>query len=128
MPHQRALVYTIAVIGRGGADGRLVIDARNGRIIRFVPAYRMGDNFNEDLRGSYGAVGSLPPLVSAVRGPPRPPASIPHVASRTPSTPTPRAAPPRAAEAKPFPSPPAPPPTKQSAAWQANPADAPPPP
>jgi len=55
----------------------------------FLAAYRMGDNFNEDLRGSYGAVGSLPPLISAVRGPPRPPASIPHVASRTPSVPMP---------------------------------------
>jgi hypothetical protein len=84
IPQQRGLVYTIAVIDRGGDDGRLVIDARNGRIIRFVPADRMGDNFDEGLRGSYGAVGSLPP-VSAVRGPPRPPASIPHVASRTPS-------------------------------------------
>jgi hypothetical protein len=123
IPHQRGLVYTIAVIGRGGDDGRLVIDARNGRIIRFVPAYRMGDNFNEDLRGSYGAVGSLPPLVSAVRGPPRPPASIPHVASRTPSVPMPRAAPPRAGEAKPLAAQPAPAPTQQSAAVQAKPAD-----
>ena len=43
------LVYTIAVIDRGGDDGRLVIDARTGRIIRFMPAYRMGDNLNEDL-------------------------------------------------------------------------------
>jgi len=75
IPQQHGLVYTIAVIDRGGDDGRLVIDARNGRIIRFVPADRMGDNFDEGLRGSYGAVGSLPP-VSAVRGPPRPPASI----------------------------------------------------
>ena len=42
IPHQRGFVYTIAVIDRGGEDGRLVIDARNGRIIRFVPAYRHG--------------------------------------------------------------------------------------
>ena len=62
IPQQRGLVYTIAVIDRGGDDGRLVIDARNGRIIRFVAADRMGDNFDEGLRGSYGAVGSLPPI------------------------------------------------------------------
>jgi len=123
IPRQRGLVYTISVIGHGGDDGRLVIDARNGRIIRFVPAYRIGDNFDEDLTGSYGSVGSLPPPVSAVRGPPRPPASIPHVASRTPSVPMPRAAPPRTGEAKPLAAEPAPAPTQQSAAVQAKPAN-----
>ena len=41
IPRLRGVVYTIAVIDRGGEDGRLVIDARNGRIIRFLPAYRM---------------------------------------------------------------------------------------
>src|SRR5262245_23467904 len=54
IPRLRGFVYTIAVIDRGGEDGRLVIDARNGRIIRFVPSYRMGDNFYEDQ----GALGS----------------------------------------------------------------------
>ena len=44
----RGFVYTIAVIDRGGEDGRLIIDARNGRIIRFMPAYRMGGQL---LRG-----------------------------------------------------------------------------
>ena len=38
IPKQRGLVYTIAVIDRGGNDGRLVIDARTGRIVRFMPA------------------------------------------------------------------------------------------
>src|SRR5215212_4902792 len=56
-PQQRGVVYTIAVIDRGGEDGRLVIDARTGRIIRFLPAYRMGDNFNEALATTYGPVG-----------------------------------------------------------------------
>ena len=37
------------MIDRGGDDGRLVIDARTGRILRFMPADRMGDNFNEDM-------------------------------------------------------------------------------
>ena len=127
IPQQRGLVYTISVIDRGGDDGRLVIDARTGRIIRFIPAHRMGGNYNEDFTGSYGAVGALP-SVSAVRGPPRPPATVPHVASRTPSVPMPRAAPPRAGEARPLAAKPAAEPAQQSAAVQAKPADAPKPP
>jgi hypothetical protein len=89
IPQQRGLVYTISVIDRGGDDGRLVIDARTGRIIRFMPAYRMGDNLNADLTATYGPVGPLPP-VSEVRGTPRPPRGIPRVASRTPSVPMPK--------------------------------------
>ena len=42
IPRQRGFVYTIAVIDRGGEDGRLVIDARTGRIIRFMPAWQDG--------------------------------------------------------------------------------------
>jgi hypothetical protein len=127
IPQQRGFVYTISVIDRGGEDGRLVIDARTGRIIRFMPAHRMGDNFNDDLTGSYGPAGPLPP-VSTVRGPPRPPASVPHVASRTPSVPMPKASPPRAGEPpKPLAAKPAAEPVQQSAAVQAKPADAAPP-
>jgi hypothetical protein len=90
IPQQRGLVYTISVIDRGGDDGRLVIDARSGRIIRFIPAYRMGDNFNEDLNLAYGPVGPLPPLNSNYRRAPRPPLPVPHVASRS-ATPLPKA-------------------------------------
>jgi hypothetical protein len=90
MPQQRGLVYTISVIDRGGDDGRLVIDARSGRIIRFTPAYRMGDNFNEDLNSAYGPVGPLPPPTNiGYRRAPRPPLPIPHVASRS-ATPLPK--------------------------------------
>jgi hypothetical protein len=107
-PQQRGLVYTISVIDRGGDDGRLVIDARSGRIIRFIPAYRMGDNFNGDLDVAYGPVGPLPPPThSSYRRAPRPPLPIPHVASRS-ATPLPKA-PPNAAK-------PAAPPAQQSAA------------
>src|SRR5216684_5763265 len=123
IPQRRGFVYTISVIDRGGDDGRLVIDARTGRIIRFLPAHRMGDNSNDDLAGSYGPVGPLPP-VSMVGGPPRPPASVPHVASRTPSVPMPKASPPRAGEVKPLAASPVPEPAQQSAAVQAKPADA----
>jgi hypothetical protein len=126
IPQLRGLVYTIAVIDRGGNDGRLVIDARTGRIIRFMPAYRMGDNFNDDLRGSYGPVGPLPPI-GTIRGGPRPPASVPYVASRTPPVPVPKAPPPRASEPKPIAAAPVAVPVQQSAAVQAKPADVAPP-
>jgi hypothetical protein len=98
IPQQRGYFYTIAVINRGGEDGRLVIDARDGRIVRFVPGYRVGSNYDEGGPPAYGPSGALPPMVSPVRGVPRPPASIPHVVSRTPSVPLPKAMPPRAGE------------------------------
>src|SRR5258708_9699810 len=124
IPQQRGFVYTISVIDRGGEDGRLVIDARTGRIIRFMPAHRMGDNFNDDLTGSYGPAGPLPP-VSPVPVPPRPPASVPRVASRTPLVPMPKAAPPRPGQPPTPPATgPAPAPAQQSAAVQPKPADA----
>jgi hypothetical protein len=96
IPRQRGFFYTIAVMDRGGEDGRLVIDARDGRIVRFVPAYRVGLNYDEGLQPAYGP-GALPP-VNQIRGVPRPPGLVPHVASRTPSVPLPKAMPPRAGE------------------------------
>lgn len=89
VPRLRGYVYTISVIDRGGEDGRLIIDARTGRILRFMPAYRMGDNFNEDLTVIDGPPGAPPP--THVSGSPRPPKSIPNVASRT--VPVPKANP-----------------------------------
>jgi hypothetical protein len=92
IPRQRGLVYTISVIDRSGDDGRLVIDARTGRIIRFIPAYRMGDDFEPDLSGSYHPAGPMPPpihVMTYVRGVPRPPAPVPHVASRSVPVPKP---------------------------------------
>ena len=128
VPQQRGLVYTISVIDRGGDDGRLIIDARTGRIIRFIPAHRIGEHFNDDLTMNYGAPGPLPPITQ-VRGAPRPPRSIPHVASRT--VPVPKASP-LAAANKPAvaPEPAAKPaataePVQQSAAAQPKPAEAP---
>jgi hypothetical protein len=124
VPQQRGLVYTIAVIDRDGDDGRLVIDARSGRIIRFMPAYRMGENFDPAMRPTYGPVGPLPPF-SHIRGVPRPPLPIPRVASRTPSVPTPKPAPPHAGEVKPpLATQPAAEPARQSVAVQPKPADA----
>ena len=118
-PHRQGPLYTIAVINRRGEDGRLVIDARNGRIVRFTPAYRMGGHFDEPPGVIYGSAGPLPP--SQFRGPPRPPAPVPRVASRTPSVTAPKtpAADPAQLSAKP-----APEPTQQSAAVQTRPGDA----
>jgi hypothetical protein len=132
IPQQRGYVYTISVIDRGGDDGRLIIDARTGRILRFIPAHRIGGNFNDDLTLNDGPPGPLPP--AHVRGAPKPSKPVSHVASRT--VPVPKANP-LAAAAKPAASPePAPKPAaasepvkqaapvQQSAAAQPKPAEA----
>ena len=100
VPRQRGFVYTIAVVNRDGDDGRLVIDARDGHIVKFMPAYLAGDRFNDDMTATYGPVGPPPPVIEARRML-RPPAPIPprygpqRYASRTPSSsvPLPRPAP-----------------------------------
>jgi hypothetical protein len=105
IPRLRGFVYTIAVIDRGGADGRLVIDARNGRIIRFMPAYRTGDNYYEDQSALGGPSAAPPPqahVPTQVEAAPRPSQPAPHVASRT--VPVPKAKP-LAAKAAPVPAP-----------------------
>ncbi|OIQ64792.1 hypothetical protein GALL_536550 [mine drainage metagenome] len=120
IPHQRGMFYVISVIDRRGDDGRLVIDARTGELVRFVPAYRMGDNSNEDAAPpTYAPAGPLPLASNPRGGPPRPPASIPMVASRTPpAVPMPKASPQRAPTAVAEPA-------QQSAAVQMKPADMP---
>jgi len=86
---QRGLVYTIAVVDPSGYDGRLMIDARDGRIIRFIPLERMGyldeSRFYEPFAGLREG--------RFARGAPRPPGLVPHVASRRPAVPQPKAAP-----------------------------------
>jgi hypothetical protein len=130
-PQQRDMFYVISVIDRSGDDGRLVIDARNGRIVRFAPAYRTGNISSQEVPVIYGSVvAGLPPTTNA-RGVPRPPASVPQVASRTTTVPLPKASPldvkplaPKLFTDKPVTDKPAP--AQQSAAVQAKPADAPP--
>jgi hypothetical protein len=104
IPRLRGNVYTIAVMDRGGDDGRLVIDARTGRILRFVPAYVLGPTFDGTPAAIYGPEEAPPP--TAIRGVPRPPAPIPHVASR--SVPVPKPAPARNGDAAPLAAKPAP--------------------
>ena len=101
IPRRQGSVYGISAMGPDGEDGWLLIDGRNGRIIRFAPAYRMGRMHGSELTGAYGAQAAVPPPTS-VRGGPRPPASIPnvanphvansHVASRTVPLPVPKPA------------------------------------
>jgi len=120
IPHLRGFIYTIAVIDRSGNGGRLIIDARTGRIIRLVSARGIGDNFNDDPAVIYGAPGTLPAPTN-VRGAPRPPRAIPHVASRT--VPVPKANP-LAAKPAPEPAQPQTPAQQQSAAGQPKSAEA----
>ncbi|MEO6380418.1 MAG: hypothetical protein ABIO35_00020 [Nitrobacter sp.] len=75
-PRQRGFVYTIAVISPDGDDGRLMIDARDGRILHFMPAVWRQDN-RHDLTTTYEPAGALPRVMEVRHGPPRPPASIP---------------------------------------------------
>lgn len=120
IPQQRGFIYTISVINRDGDDGRLVIDARTGRILRFTPAYRMSDNFNDELTVSYGPVGP-PPAIRDLRGAP---GVAPRMASRTtptPPMPIPKATPRAAGGAKPLAAKAAAPSVQQSAAVQTKP-------
>ena len=125
IPRLRGFVYTIAAIDRGGADGRLIIDARNGRIIRFLPAYRMGDNYYEDQSALGGPSADQPPQVHQapqahqapehVQAAPQPSRPAPHVASR--AVPMPKA--------NPLAAKPATAPIKQAAAPAPKPAEVP---
>ena len=107
IPRLRGFVYTIAVLDRDGSDGRLVIDARNGRVLRFMPASRMGGhNYYEEQSALRGPLGTQPPLAQPqtqtsdqVQTAPRPSRPA-HVASR--AVPMPKASP---IAAKPAPAP-----------------------
>lgn len=107
IPRQRGFVYTIAVIDRGGEDGRLVIDARSGRILRFVPAWQNGAPYDGAWNSSYGPRGPLPPAPD-VRSSVNPPAPGARVATRSVPVPKPSplaAKPAETAAAKPAPEP-----------------------
>jgi hypothetical protein len=132
-PVRRGGFYVVAAVHPSGDDGRVVIDAYSGRIVRFVPAPDVARASRGDEmvlvyqgptfppRDRARPVGPPPPLVAArswgpphsARGVPRPPAPVPNVASRTPSSgpatprPRPQAAPPKpdTAQAPPVPAP-----------------------
>ena len=129
MPRRQGLVYTIAVIDRRGDDGRLVIDARTGQILRFLPAFRLFGRRYEDTPRTYAPAGPLPPMTN-LRDAPRPPAEVPRLASRMPMVPLPKPSPQRPGEVKPLDVKPvvdkaAAQPPQQSAAIQVKPPDTP---
>ena len=105
VPRLRGNIWSIAAINRDGDDGRLFIDASNGRILRFMPA---GDRFDDEAVAGLDDRQAAPPRplpMPPMRGVQRPPAAIPHVASRampvpqpvTPQPPMPKPVPPAAA-------------------------------
>ena len=146
VPRLRGLFYSISAIDRRGDDGRLVIDGRDGRIVRFVPAEHFGGYGGGYGDGSYGSAprpsygyGPIEPM-TRLDNAPRPPASVPKIASRMPQqVPMPKAAPTKLtdrldakpsdakpSDVKPLADKAAPAPMQQSAAVQAKPADTPP--
>jgi hypothetical protein len=106
---RRGWIYTIAAMGPRGDDGRLIIDARTGRIMRFIPALAVDERLNAEV-AAYGGPPGPPLYQQDYRRPPRPPVPVPRgaqsgargaapkVASRAPSTaPLPAAQPDNAA-------------------------------
>lgn len=124
VPRLRGVFYSISAIDRAGDDGHLVIDARDGRIVRFVPADRYGG-----YRDGYG---TPPPRPSY--GPPEPmtrldarPQAMPKMASRTPpSVAGPKAAPLKPASEQPAAAKPTLEPVQRSAAVQVKAVETPP--
>jgi len=94
---QRGWIYTVAAIDPNGEDGRLIIDARTGRIMRFIPAMAVDERLNDRMAMAYGPPGPPPPTFAGyenrrgslldLRRSPRPPAPVPRAAQRaTPKT------------------------------------------
>lgn len=88
---QRGWIYTVAVLDPNGDDGRAIIDARTGAMIKFIPAQAVTARLKDELATVYGPPGP-PPLMRNLRHAPRPPLNVPRVASRAPAAaPLPRA-------------------------------------
>ncbi len=89
---QRGWIYTVAAIDRNGDDGRLIIDARTGRIMRFIPAMAVDERLNDRMAMVYGPPGPSPVTYAGhenrrgslldLRRAPRPPSPVPHAAQR----------------------------------------------
>jgi hypothetical protein len=88
---RRGWVYSVSVLDPNGEEGRVVVDARTGRVMRFMPAYAMTPRRSHEIAVRYGRFGQP---IEEPRYAPRPPVRVPysalhhaapHVASRTPS-------------------------------------------
>ena len=80
--NRRGWVYTVAVLNPRGDDGRAIIDARTGAIIRFIPALALNARLNDQLGVIYGPPGLPPPVAQDFRGSLRPPKPVPRVTKR----------------------------------------------
>jgi len=125
---QRGWVYTVAALDQNGDDGRLIVDARTGRVVRFVPAMAVDERFNDRMAMVYGPPGSPPSdmrygtrrgSLLDLRRAPRPAVAVPNV--------TPRNAPKVASRLAPIPAarPAAAPPAAAPPVQQATPAQTP---
>lgn len=84
--NRRGWVYTVAVLDRYGDDGRVIIDARTGAMIRFIPALAINGSLDGGAAMIYGPP-RPPPLAPELRSAPRPPVAVaPRLASRTPAS------------------------------------------
>lgn len=89
---QRGWIYTVAALDPNGDDGRLIIDARTGRIMRFVPAMEVDATLNDRMARAYESMAYGPPVPPAPVGRPaydarpapssRPPAAAAQTAKR----------------------------------------------
>lgn len=77
-----AVLYSIAVITPRGEDGRIYMDIRSGRLVRFVPGYALTPRTDEDVDLAYNPPSPPPPAAK-----PRKPAA-PKTASRPPASAT----------------------------------------
>lgn len=72
------VLYSIAVITPRGDDGRIYMDLRDGRLVRFVPGYALTPRTDEDIDLAYNP--PRPPSAAAPRKPA--PNGAPKTASR----------------------------------------------
>jgi hypothetical protein len=116
---RRGGFYLVQALHPRGAEGRIVLDAYTGEIVRFIPATQMRASRRDEMVLVYQGPTFPPPdalrgAPPAMQSAPRPPAPLPSLASRTPSSaplvtpkPRPQSAPqkPETAQAPPVPAP-----------------------
>lgn len=93
---RRGSVYTVAVLDENGEDGRLIVDARTGEAVRFIPAMRMDSRLSEELDRVYGPRGAPPAAFARnPRDAPYRTAPAPRTADHAPLPQSHRSAPPK---------------------------------